>query len=51
MLYRKMKKNGDELSILGFGCMRLPQKKARQFLPVDKPFTAVNIMGIIIDLI
>ncbi len=27
MLYRKMKKNGDELSILGFGCMRLPQKK------------------------
>jgi len=27
MLYRKMKKNDDELSILGFGCMRLPQKK------------------------
>ena len=27
MLYRKMKENGDELSILGFGCMRLPQKK------------------------
>ena len=27
MLYRNMKKNGDELSILGFGCMRLPQKK------------------------
>ena len=27
MLYRKMKNNGDELSILGFGCMRLPQKK------------------------
>jgi predicted aldo/keto reductase-like oxidoreductase len=24
MLYRKMQKNGDELSILGFGCMRLP---------------------------
>ncbi|HIJ06552.1 MAG: Aldo/keto reductase [Methanomicrobiales archaeon 53_19] len=23
MLYRKMPKNGDELSILGFGCMRL----------------------------
>ena len=22
-----MKSNGDELSILGFGCMRLPQKK------------------------
>lgn len=24
MLYRTMPKNGDELSILGFGCMRLP---------------------------
>ena len=24
MLYRKMPKNGDELSISGFGCMRLP---------------------------
>lgn len=27
MLYRKMENHGDELSILGFGCMRLPQKK------------------------
>ncbi len=27
MLYRENKKNGDKLSILGFGCMRLPQKK------------------------
>jgi len=27
MLYRKMPKNGDKLSILGFGCMRLPVKK------------------------
>jgi len=26
MLYRKMPKNGEELSILGFGCMRLPMK-------------------------
>ncbi len=26
MLYRRMPKNGDELSILGFGCMRLPIK-------------------------
>jgi predicted aldo/keto reductase-like oxidoreductase len=26
MQYRTMKKNGDRLSILGFGCMRLPQK-------------------------
>lgn len=27
MLYRKMPKNGDDLSILGFGCMRLPVKE------------------------
>ena len=27
MLYRKMQKNGDKLSILGFGCMRLPIKE------------------------
>lgn len=27
MLYRKNPKNGDELSILGFGCMRLPVKE------------------------
>jgi len=27
MLYREMKKSGDQLSILGYGCMRLPQKK------------------------
>jgi predicted aldo/keto reductase-like oxidoreductase len=26
MLYRKIPKNGDELSILGFGCMRLPMR-------------------------
>lgn len=29
MLYRKIKKIGDELSILGFGCMRLPQKNGK----------------------
>ena len=29
MLYRKMPKNGDMLSILGFGCMRLPVKKGK----------------------
>jgi len=29
MLYRKMPGNGDELSILGFGCMRLPTKEDR----------------------
>ncbi|MDD1716480.1 MAG: aldo/keto reductase [Methanolinea sp.] len=28
MLTRKVPKTGDELSILGFGCMRLPQKPA-----------------------
>lgn len=27
MLYRTVPKNGDELSILGFGCMRLPTTK------------------------
>ena len=27
MLYRKMPENGDELSVLGFGCMRLPVKE------------------------
>ena len=27
MLYRKMPKNGDELSVLGFGCMRLAVKE------------------------
>jgi len=26
LLYRKVPKNGDELSILGFGCMRLPMQ-------------------------
>ncbi|MCL2157565.1 MAG: aldo/keto reductase [Methanobrevibacter sp.] len=26
MLYRKIEKNGDELSILGYGCMRYPKK-------------------------
>jgi predicted aldo/keto reductase-like oxidoreductase len=29
LLYRKMIKTGDELSILGFGCMRLPQKRGK----------------------
>jgi predicted aldo/keto reductase-like oxidoreductase len=34
MLYRKMPKNGDELSILGFGCMRLPTTEKGQ---IDEP--------------
>ena len=29
MLYRKVPKTGDELSILGYGCMRFPQKNGR----------------------
>jgi predicted aldo/keto reductase-like oxidoreductase len=29
MLYRKVPSHADELSILGFGCMRLPQKDGR----------------------
>jgi predicted aldo/keto reductase-like oxidoreductase len=29
MLYRRMPKNGDMLSILGFGCMRLPVQDAK----------------------
>jgi len=29
MLYRKIPENGDELSILGFGCMRLPVKEGK----------------------
>ncbi|HPS02884.1 MAG TPA: aldo/keto reductase, partial [Candidatus Sumerlaeota bacterium] len=33
MLYRKMPKNGDELSILGFGCMRLPMLERK----IDEP--------------
>jgi uncharacterized protein len=33
MLYRKMPKNGDELSVLGFGCMRLPMLAGK----IDEP--------------
>ncbi|NLC70599.1 MAG: aldo/keto reductase [Desulfuromonadaceae bacterium] len=33
MLYRNVPKNGDELSILGFGCMRLPMQDGR----IDEP--------------
>jgi hypothetical protein len=29
MQYRTMPKNGDELSVLGFGCMRLPMKERK----------------------
>ncbi|OPY28706.1 MAG: putative oxidoreductase [Methanocella sp. PtaU1.Bin125] len=33
MQYRTMKKSGDSLSILGYGCMRLPQNGSR----IDEP--------------
>jgi len=29
MLYRTMPKNGDQLSVLGFGCMRLPMNEGK----------------------
>ena len=29
MQYRKMKSAGDDLSVLGFGCMRLPEKNGK----------------------
>ncbi len=29
MLYRTLEKTGDELSVLGYGCMRFPQKRGR----------------------
>lgn len=29
MQYRTMKKNGNKLSILGYGCMRFPEKGGR----------------------
>ncbi len=29
MLYREVKKTGDQLSILGYGCMRYPQKNGK----------------------
>ncbi|MBN2566380.1 MAG: aldo/keto reductase [Candidatus Eisenbacteria bacterium] len=43
MLYRKMDSTGDELSILGFGCMRLPQKAGR----IDEPRATAQIRGAI----
>ena len=29
MLYRKMRSTGDELSVLGYGCMRFPMKDGK----------------------
>jgi predicted aldo/keto reductase-like oxidoreductase len=44
MLYRKMPKNGDELSILGFGCMRLPLTKEGR---IDEPRAIRQVRGAI----
>lgn len=45
MLYRKMPKNGDELSILGFGCMRLPMAEGK----IDEARAIAQIRGAIDD--
>jgi uncharacterized protein len=44
MLYRKMPHTGDDLSILGFGCMRLPQAEGK----IDEQ-TAVGMIHSAID--
>ncbi|MBN2259920.1 MAG: aldo/keto reductase [Clostridiales bacterium] len=43
MKYRKVAKNGDELSVLGYGCMRLPTKAGR----IDKDRALSQIRGAI----
>ncbi len=43
MLYRKVPKNGDALSILGFGCMRLPMKDGQ----IDEPRAITQIRSAI----
>lgn len=43
MLYRTMPKNGDKLSILGFGCMRLPMAGEA----IDEPRSIAQIRGAI----
>lgn len=43
MLYRKMPRNGDELSILGFGCMRLPMADGQ----IDEERAAAQVRGAI----
>ena len=41
MRYRTMPKNGDELSVLGFGCMRLPMMEGGK-IHVDKAVEQVR---------
>jgi len=44
MLYREVKKNGDRLSILGFGCMRLPQRIGTPGVgKIDEPRAAAQL--------
>jgi predicted aldo/keto reductase-like oxidoreductase len=43
MLYRKMPKTGDELSILGFGCMRMPMADGK----IDEARAIAQIRGAI----
>lgn len=43
MLYRKMPKTGDELSILGFGCMRMPTVEGK----IDEARAIAQIRGAI----
>ena len=49
MKYRKLGKTGIECSLLGFGCMRLPEKKVRNKTVVDRD-TAIAIIRRGIDL-
>ncbi len=44
MLYRKIPKSGDELSILGFGCMRLPTTRGGK---IDDPRATRQVLSAI----
>ncbi len=43
MLYRKIPSTGDNISLLGYGCMRLPQKGGR----IDEPRAVSQLRGAI----
>jgi predicted aldo/keto reductase-like oxidoreductase len=51
MLYRTMPQNGDELSILGFGCMRLPVKdgKIDETIAIAQFRYALRLSGELVD--
>ncbi|MFA4824347.1 MAG: aldo/keto reductase [Methanoregula sp.] len=42
MLYRTVLKTGDKLSILGFGCMRLPMKKGGGGIDEDRAISQIR---------